>query len=117
MGRIYIGRDREVQTAGGFFRMNTIAFLVKSSSDSNKYISRQHAHVEWNEESGCFFLYADEGGIPPRNKVKVQAVNGSLIKLQTAQIGHPLKEGDQVMLGESTLLLFTYGNKERGALK
>lgn len=116
-GRIYIGRDREVRTIDGFFRMNTIAFLVKSSTDSNKYISRQHAHIEWNEESGSFFLYADEGGIPPRNKVKVQTANGSLIKLQTTQVGHTLKEGDQIMLGESTLLLFTYGNKERGSLK
>jgi hypothetical protein len=116
-GRICIGRDREVRTVDGFFRMNTIAFLVKSSTDSNKYISRQHAHVEWNVDSGCFFLYADEGGIPPRNKVKVQTVDGSLIKLQTVQIGHALREGDQIMLGESTLLQFTYGNKERGALR
>jgi len=115
--RICIGRDREVQTADGFFRINTIAFLVKSTSDSNKYISRQHAHIEWNEESGCFFLFADEGGIPPRNKVKVQTVNGSLIKLQTTQIGHPLKEGDQFMLGESTLLQFTYTNEGKDALK
>lgn len=114
-GRICIGRDREVQTADGFFRMNTIAFLVKSSSDSNKYISRQHAHIEWNEESGCFFLFADEGGIPPRNKVKVQTVDGSLIKLQTAQIGHALREGDQIMLGESALLQFTYRAKEGAA--
>ncbi len=115
-GRICIGRDREVRTVDGFYRMNTIAFLVKSSTDSNKYISRQHAHIEWNEENGCFFLFADEGGIPPRNKVKVQTANGSLIKLQTAQIGHALKEGDQIMLGESTLLQFTYGNKERDTL-
>lgn len=114
-GRICIGRDREVRTADGFFRMNTIAFLVKTSTDSNKYISRQHAHIEWNEENGCFFLYADEGGVPPRNKVKVQTADSSLVKLQTTQIGHALKEGDQIMLGESTLLQFTYGNKERGA--
>lgn len=112
--RIHIGRDREVQTADGFFRINTIAFLVKGPTDSNRYISRQHAHIEWNEESGCFYLFADEGGIPPRNKVKVQKTDGSLIKLQTIQIGHPLKEGDQIMLGESSLLQFTYSNSERG---
>jgi hypothetical protein len=44
-------------------------------------------------------------------------VDGSLIKLQTAQIGHALKEGDQIMLGESTLLQFTYGAKERDGLR
>lgn len=116
-GRVCIGRDREVKTSDGFFRINTIAFLVNNPSDANRYISRQHAHVEWNEESGCFYLYADEGGIPPRNKVKVQTSDGTLVKLQTLQIGHPLKEGDQIMLGESSLLQFTYGNKERGRLK
>ena len=116
-GRVHIGRDKEVKTSEGFFRINTIAFLVKSPSDPNRYISRQHAHIEWNEDSGCFCLFADEGGIPPRNKVKVQTTEGSLIKLQTVHIGHPLKEGDQIMLGESSLLQFTYGNKERGGSK
>ena len=29
----------------------------------------------------AFYLFADEGGIPPRNKVKVQTADGSLIKL------------------------------------
>src|SRR5215204_1091964 len=42
--RVHIGRDKEVKTAEGFFRMKTIAFLVKSPSDPNRYISRQHAH-------------------------------------------------------------------------
>ncbi len=108
VGRVHIGRDREVKTADGFFRTNTIAFLVKSPTDPNRYISRQHAHIEWNEENGCFYLFADEGGTPPRNKVKVQTSDGSLIKLQTVHIGHPLKEGDQIMLGESSLLQFSY---------
>jgi hypothetical protein len=115
--RVHIGRDKEVKTAEGFFRINAIAFLVKSATDPNRYISRQHAHIEWNEESGCFYLFADEGGIPPRNKVKVQTTDGSLIKLQTVQIGHPLREGDQIMLGESSLLQFTYGHKERSSSK
>ena len=112
-GKVHIGRDKEVKTAEGFFRINTVAFLVKNGTDANRYISRQHAHIEWNEESGAFYLFADEGGIPPRNKVKVQTADGSLIKLQTIQIGHHLKEGDQIMLGESSLLQFTYSNTER----
>jgi FHA domain len=116
-GRVCIGRDKEVQTAEGFFRINTIAFIVKSATDPNRFISRQHAHIEWNDDNGCFFLFADEGGIPPRNKVKVQKEDGTLIKLQTVQIGHPLREGDQIMLGESTLLQFSYQNKSRGDLR
>ena len=112
-GRICIGRDREVQTSDGFFRINRIAFPVNSRNEANKYVSRQHAHIEWNEENGSFILYADEGGVPPRNKVKVQTVDGSLIKLQTIQLGHRLREGDQIMLGDSAVLQFSYGNKGR----
>ena len=107
-GKICIGRDREAQTDEGFFRLNSIAFPANSSNQSNKYISRQHAHIEWNPESGCFFLFADEGGIPPRNKVKVQTAEGTLIKLQTTEIGHALQEGDQVILGETALIQFNY---------
>ena len=107
-GKIFIGRDRHIQTNEGFFRINTIAFPGDSLNEGNRYISRQHAHIEWVKDAGCFFLFADEGGIPPRNKVKVQTGNGSLIKLQTIQIGHPLQEGDQIVLGESALLLFEY---------
>ncbi len=111
-GKICIGRDHQTKTADGFFRINTIAFPSTSSNESNRSISRQHAHIEWNSEAGCFFLFADQGGIPPANKIKVQTANGSLVKLQTTQIGHPLQQGDQVILGEPALLEFSYLNYE-----
>lgn len=111
-GRICIGRDRQTQTSEGFFRTNDIAFPGESQNAGNKYISRQHAHIEWNPEVGAFLLYADEGGIPPRNKVKVRTPDGSLLKLQTQEFGYQLKEGDQIILGESALLEFSYLEKE-----
>ena len=107
-GKICIGREKEAQTPEGFYRVNQIAFPGNSSNPANKYISRQHAHIEWNPEAGCFFLYADEGGIPPRNKIKVQTAKGEFIKLQAMQIGHALGEGDQIILGELALLQFNY---------
>ncbi|MGZ8544988.1 MAG: FHA domain-containing protein, partial [Flavisolibacter sp.] len=105
-GKICIGRDNHTQTSEGFHRENHIAFPGTSSDPANKYISRQHAHIEWNAEAGCFFLFADEGGLPPRNKVKVKTGKGELIKLQALQIGHPLGENDQIILGELALLQF-----------
>ena len=50
------------------YRINTIAF-PGGEHDANKYISRQHAHIEWSDEGGCFLLYADEGGVPPESEV------------------------------------------------
>lgn len=106
--KINIGREKSVQLADGYLRQNQIAFPDGSNNKSNKSISRQHAHIEWSEELGAFFLYADEGGIPPANKVKVKPEKGAEIKLITTEVGYHLKEGDQIILGESALLEFSY---------
>ncbi|MBC7889851.1 MAG: FHA domain-containing protein [Ferruginibacter sp.] len=107
-GKINIGRGVSVQTADGFFRKNMIAFTDSESNEKNRAVSRQHAHIEWDPKIGSFFLFADEGGIPPNNKIKVRATGGSPVKLMTTQIGHRLQEGDQVILGESAVLEFTF---------
>lgn len=108
-GKVNIGRESKVQVNDGFFRLNQIAFPGNSANESNKFISRQHAHVEWNNDDACFILYADEGGVPPGNKIKIKSVgNVNLIKLHSTNIGHKLNEGDQIILGESAVLEFSY---------
>lgn len=107
-GKITIGRDKLVQAADGFHRENKIAFLAGSSNEANKFVSRQHAHIEWNEAAGGFLLFADEGGIPPRNKVKVRPRGGEPVKLQSTHIGYTLQAGDQIMLGDNALLEFRF---------
>ena len=107
-GKITIGREKKVQTTEGFIRENVIAFPANTSNESNKFVSRQHAHIEWDNDSGTFCLFADEGGIPPKNKVKLRSTDGELEKLQTMEIGHQLKDGDQIILGDSAVLEFRY---------
>ena len=114
-GKINIGRERKVQTVDGFYRENLIAFPSSSKNESNRSVSRQHAHIEWDAEAGAFYIFADEGGIPPYNKMKVRAEGGIPVKLQTTQIGHRLQEGDQVILGESALLEFRHAKEENQA--
>jgi hypothetical protein len=107
--KITIGREKKVQVEGGFFRMNQIAFPGTSEHEANKFVSRQHAHIEWNNDTGRFLLYADEGGVPPGNKIKIRsATTEELIKLISTHIGHQLEEGDQVILGDSAVLGFSY---------
>ncbi|WP_462264756.1 FHA domain-containing protein [Mucilaginibacter sp.] len=107
--KVNIGRDKKAQAADGFFRTNQIAFPSEAAHPANKYISRQHAHVEWNNEAACFVLYADEGGVPPRNKIKIRPAGGDEpVKLHSAEIGHHLAEGDQIILGESAVIEFSY---------
>jgi pSer/pThr/pTyr-binding forkhead associated (FHA) protein len=107
-GKVTIGREKKVQTTEGFIRENVIAFPANTSNESNKFVSRQHAHIEWDNDSGTFCLFADEGGIPPKNKVKLRSIDGELEKLQTMEIGHQLKDGDQIILGDSAVLEFRY---------
>ena len=59
-GKVNIGREKRAQGSDGFFRINHIAFPGDSAHESNKYISRQHAHIQFDNDSGCFHLYADE---------------------------------------------------------
>ena len=106
--KINIGRERRVQTEDGFMRENQIAFPGGSANESNRSVSRQHAHIEWDNETGMFVLFPDEGGVPPMNKIKVRTTGGKPVKLQTTEIGHHLQEGDQIVLGESALLEFSY---------
>ncbi|MDN3580828.1 FHA domain-containing protein [Mucilaginibacter flavus] len=107
-GKINIGRDKKSVTENGSFRLNKIIFPPDSNDESNKFISRQHAHIEWNKDDERFMIYADEGGVPPRNKTKIHiAADEKMIKLNSTQIGHPMSEGDQVILGESAVFLFS----------
>jgi membrane-bound inhibitor of C-type lysozyme len=108
-GRINIGRDKKTQDNDGFVRENNIAFPDSSSSAGNKYISRQHAHIEWSKDASAFVIFADDGGVPPRNKVKVKSHGEhNTIKLTFTELGHTLLQGDQIILGESAVLEFTY---------
>lgn len=108
-GKYNIGRDAKAQSDEGYFRTNHIAFPSNSKNESNKYISRQHAHIEWNNDVAKFMIYADEGGIPPRNKIKIRsALTEKITKLHATHIGHELEEGDQIVLGESVVLEFSF---------
>ena len=107
--KLNIGRDKKAQADDGFFRTNQIAFPSESQDPANKYVSRQHAHLEWNNDAGKFIIFADEGGVPPRNKIKIRSEKSEdVIKLSSTTIGHQLLEGDQIILGESAVLEFSY---------
>jgi hypothetical protein len=107
--KLNIGREKHAQADDGFFRFNHIAFPGDSNNESNKYISRQHAHIEWNNDNGSFMFFADEGGVPPGNKVKIRSAKSEVLnKLNSTQIGHKLDEGDQIILGDSAVIEFSY---------
>lgn len=106
--RINIGRGTNIQASDGSFRINEISFPEDTANENNKYVSRQHAHIEWDNESAVFKFYADAGGVPPGNKTKMRsAKDESIYKINSTQIGYPLNDGDQVILGDAVVLGFT----------
>jgi hypothetical protein len=108
-GRINIGREKNTTTLGGAIRSNQIAFPEDAEFVGNRYVSRQHAHLEWDDKKGGFMLFADEGGVPPGNKTKVQSLDDEgQVKLNSTLVGHFLKDEDQIILGESVVLQFNY---------
>jgi hypothetical protein len=114
--RVNIGREAQIQANDGSMRINHIAFPEDPAYESNKYISRQHAHIEWDTASASFKLYADGGGVPPGNKTKIRnASDESVNKLNSTVVGYPLKDGDQIILGDAAILQFTvsYPNAEK----
>jgi hypothetical protein len=116
-GRINLGREKNVPMSNGSVRINDIAFPGDTGHTGNRFVSRQHAHVEWDEGKNGFMLYADEGGIPPGNKTKIKTLKSEdQLKLNSAEVGYLLEEGDQIILGESVALGFHYTKKKEDEL-
>ena len=90
-----------------------LLFYPRCNTDINRSVSRQHAHIEWEPGSGSFLAFADAGGIPPNNKMKIRTAEGQLIKMQAIEVGHRLQEGDQVILGDAAVLEFSYLGEEK----
>jgi hypothetical protein len=108
-GRVNLGREKTATTPGGSVRNNHIAFPGDAEFVGNRFVSRHHAHLEWDDKKGGFVLFADEGGVPPGNKTKVQSLDEEgQVKLNSTQVGHFLKDEDQIILGESVVLGFKY---------
>lgn len=104
--RINIGREKNVQAKDGSYRINGIAF--PGELENNKYVSRQHAHIEWDSVTAQFKIYADEGGVPPGNKTKIRSAKDETVqKLNSTLIGYPLVDGDQVILADVAVLEFS----------
>ncbi len=55
-GRINLGRGDNATTAGGSIRHNQIVFPEDVEFVGNRFVSRQHAHLEWDDKKGGFVL-------------------------------------------------------------
>lgn len=96
--RIFLGRLQEVMDADGRVRRrNDVAF--KEEGEINTTVSREHARITWDDETGGFWLRAEQNASGTRiyrtgRAIDVSAHDRRGVRLQT---------GDEVHLGRACL--------------
>lgn len=110
----HIGRGFQPQLSSGKLHTNDIVFLNREDpgfdehlGKQNLYVSRDHAIIAFNPAFNRFLLYADKGGLPESgNKTKIFKTSNKIERVDIAEIGHELRNGDQIELGGGAKLLF-----------
>ncbi len=94
--RIDLGRGIEVRDSGNrLIRTNHVAFS-DGSDDLTRSISRQHAHLVYEQRSGRFRLH-DDGSIHGTRIIR----NGKTLAVPSGGRGGLLQSGDEIDLGEA----------------
>ena len=98
--RIDLGRGIEVRdSSNSLIRTNHVAF-TDGSNDVNHSISRQHAHVVYDERSSQFRLH-DDGSVHGTKIVR----KGKTLAVPWGGRGALLQSGDAIDLGEARVLV------------
>lgn len=96
--RIYLGRLEEVvDAAGRVKRRNDVAFLEEG--DLSQTVSREHARIAWDGESGAFWL-RDEGSA---SGTLLFRAGRSIEVSRHDRRGVRLENGDEVYLGRAAV--------------
>jgi hypothetical protein len=94
--RIDLGRGADVRDSGnGLIRTNHVAFS-DGSDDLSGSISRQHAHVVYEDRTGQFRLH-DDGSIHGTKIIR----KGKAMAVPWGGRGGLLQSGDEIALGEA----------------
>ena len=101
-----IGRGKISQVGKGYIRQNHIVFDDDSTNECNKYVSRNHAHIEYSDGVG-FLLYVDEGGRRSvKNRTRVIRCKEFMDLESNMIVPVQLQDGDQIELGKHAILGF-----------
>ena len=96
--RIYLGRLEEVlDVAGRVKRRNDVAFLEEG--DLSQTVSREHARIAWDAESGTFWL-RDEGSA---SGTLLFRAGRSIEVSRHDRHGVKIEDGDEVYLGRAVV--------------
>lgn len=107
--RVYnIGIGVFVKNSNGLMRKNHIV-INDDPNDlafvKNKYVSRSHAHIDYDEDYG-FRLFVEQNGTAMAGK-RTRIIRGDkVLELNNTLVPEPLIDGDIIELSKNVLLLF-----------
>lgn len=112
--RMNIGIGRRIKLQSGVVRINHIAVDDNPQGehfDQNKYVSRSHAYITFNENEG-FVLTVELGGTPAGKHRTMVFRNNKEIRMDIPGMAVPLENGDQIILSREVTLFFGILNND-----
>ncbi len=112
-----IGRGANPRLDSGRTHRNDICFLEPDDprfdptlGAANQFVSRNHAVIRFQPAQNRYFLYADRGGLPQSgNKIRLLKADDQVERVYIPDVGHELRDGDQIELGGQAILQFSIG--------
>ena len=112
--RMNIGIGKKIKLQSGVIRINHIAVDDNPQGehfDQNKYVSRSHAYITFNENEG-FVLTVELGGTPAGSHRTMVFRNNKEIRMDIPGMAVPLENGDQIILSREVTLYFGILNND-----
>ena len=109
-----IGIGKKIKLQSGVIRINHIAVDDNPQGehfDHNKYVSRSHAYITFNENEG-FVLTVELGGTPAGRHRTMVFRNNKEIRMDIPGMAVPLENGDQIILSREVTLYFGILNND-----
>ena len=100
-----IGRGAFPNIGEGGYRQNHIAIDDKNNLETNRYVSRAHAHIGFSEVFG-FYLQVEYGGSRLSGNRTRLFRGEKMIEMENLEVKEPLQNGDLIELGKAVVLQF-----------
>jgi hypothetical protein len=97
--RIHIGREVDVYRDGGIRRRNDLAFV--EDSDVNRSVSREHAHIDFDDRTGECRLFNDRWYARGTDCATRIVRDGVSLEVHRDTRGTKLEPGDEIHLGRA----------------
>jgi hypothetical protein len=99
--RVHLGREVDVHRNGGMHRRNDLAFV--EDSDVNRSVSREHAHIDYDQTTGEYRLFNDRWYARGTDCGTRIVRDGVSLEVHRDTRGTRLEPGDEIHLGRAVV--------------